>query len=211
MRDDEFHLLYVCAGNAERSPSAELITRRAIDGSARQDADRLLVSSAGVRARPIDRMNAAMRTALAEIGIAGGDRVPRRLDATMLADADLVLTMQTRLRDMIIAEHSDVAGLAERLFTLPEFARLITTATDEPEPADDRALPDRARRLRDLAAARRAAAPMSETPGADDIADPWGGTLDDHRACLALINRQLEAFLPALLDLPGAGLPASVD
>lgn len=83
-------ILVVCLGNVCRSPVAEFLFRRELDG---RD---IRVGSAGLGAmvgRPMDEEAAAL---LREDGIDASGHRARQLRPSMLREADLVLTMERR-------------------------------------------------------------------------------------------------------------------
>ena len=79
------NVLFVCVGNSGRSVMAERLFRRAVDG--RHDAHSAGAAASGTTAEPV------VVEALAELGIAASDHVPRQLDGEMLAWADIAVTV----------------------------------------------------------------------------------------------------------------------
>jgi arsenate reductase len=77
-------VLFVCVHNAGRSQMAAALLRHHARGAVR-------VTSAG--SEPADRINPAVREAMAEIGIDLGGEVPTTLRAESVAAADVVVTM----------------------------------------------------------------------------------------------------------------------
>lgn len=155
-----FTIVIVCTGNVCRSPLAEQLLR------ARLDAAGVLavVTSAGVD--PGQGLTMPPEVVAQSIRY-GGDPVghlPRALDASVLREADLVLTAT---RD----HRGDVARALPRAsrytFTIAQFARLLDGV---PADLDTVASPWD---LVDEAAAERGAAAPPEDPTVDDIEDPY--------------------------------------
>ena len=113
----------------------------------------------------------------------------------MIKEADLILTLATAHRSMIV----QAEPLAfRRVFTLREFGRLGETADEFITVVDPGAL--RAR-VADVAQQRGWATPA--TQGADEIADPFGASLDVARTCAAQISAAVDA-VSAVLGLSGS-------
>ena len=136
-------ILFVCTANECRSPIGERLARMlGVDAS-----------SAGVRAVVGRPMVPHAAEALIELGGDAGEFSSRRVTPQIVADADLILTMNTRHRDGVLL----VAPSAlRRTFTLSETVRLIEERHAET--------------VRDLAAAR----PFSLAKPGEDILDPMG-------------------------------------
>ena len=75
-------VLFVCVGNQGRSVMAERLFRRAVSG-------RHQARSAG--SNPGTAVHAQVLGAIAEIGLAAGDHVPRKLDDEAVGWADVVV------------------------------------------------------------------------------------------------------------------------
>ncbi|HEX2028680.1 MAG TPA: hypothetical protein VHF25_11870 [Nitriliruptorales bacterium] len=182
-------LLVVCTGNIARSPFAasllehEARRRLGDDGPVR-------VHSAGVHGLEGQSAVEEMRREAAGRGL---DLERHRGTATtsrVVEGADLIITM-TETQRRRVTELAPVART--RTFTLKELARL-TERCDE-VPSD---LPPR-ERLRRLAEAAHRARPQLPPPaGAEDIADPYGGTRDGYRRCAAEIEQLVRRVSPQL-------------
>lgn len=104
-------ILFVCTGNICRSPMAEgLLKAMQSDFS---------VSSAGVSS--VDGWNATPEAieVMREKGIDISGHSARQVTGDMIDDADLILTMTTRHKKLLINDYPQAAG---KIFTLKEFA-----------------------------------------------------------------------------------------
>lgn len=181
-----FAVLFVCTGNVCRSPVAERMFAARLG-----PASPVTTSSAGLRAltgRPMDEFSAI---ALREFGIDADHHVARRLDQQLAADADLVLTATAAQRAVITQQNPHIY---RRTFTLLEFGRLAHRVDAEwgPVSAAD-PLPARV----DVVANQRGQA-VAPDPGADDIDDPFGRSLDTARRTAARIAGGVDDALVAL-------------
>ena len=178
-----FRILTVCVGNVCRSPVAERLLRLRLDGVA---PGRAVVESAGVGAmvgHPIDEYAAAE---LATLGGDPADFAARRLTASLMADADVVLTASRDVRTRALREEPAALG---RTFTLVEFAEICDRA--EPEGIDS-----------PLELVRYAARHRGLAADTDlDIVDPIGRPADVHREAASAINRAVDAIVTRLAPL----------
>ncbi|NBM17517.1 low molecular weight phosphatase family protein [Streptomyces sp. GC420] len=183
-REKALTVLFVCTGNMYRSPLAErLLAARLPDARVR---------SAGTLAQDGVGMDSATRSVLRGLGGSSRGFASRRLTAEMVAQSDLVLGMEREHRDTAVRLYP--LGL-RRSFTLKEFLRLAGQQTGD---ACSLAAPPVARAF----AARGALPPVPR--GADDIADPSGGSYDVLRAC----GEEIDAAVTALAGLLRQGGPA---
>lgn len=90
-------VLFVCHANVCRSPIAEA----AFNALARDAGLDARAGSAGVAALKGEDMDANARSALEEVGIYPDDHRARQVDQILVGDADLVLTMNPRQREML--------------------------------------------------------------------------------------------------------------
>ncbi len=109
------HILFVCTGNICRSPMAAALLRHklAADGKA----DQVEVSSAGTWAlvgRPASERGRIKRS---ERGIDMADHRARDVDAEMIRQADLVLTMTESHREALLVEFPEAR---DKTFLLAE-------------------------------------------------------------------------------------------
>ena len=114
------------------------------------------------------------------------------LTPAIVGAADLVLTMEERHREAILAGTPEAH---DRTFTLREFARL---AGGQEAPAGA-GVAARARALVEAAGPRRTALPWA---GVDDVPDPYGGPGEGYHACAALLLAEVRTLLRPLLSSP---------
>lgn len=165
VREGPFHILTVCTGNICRSPLAEVMLRKSLQGTP------TIVKSAGTHAHVGDPMTEPNQQIAADHGIVDGlDHVASQLTSEDLEWADLILALSREHR-------REIAELLPRAirktYTLREFGRLArnvseTVQTDE--------LPDAGARLRSLVNAMgqlRGTIPPLEEPADDDVVDPY--------------------------------------
>lgn len=182
--EQDFRVLMVCYANLCRSPLMEgmlsqLAAARGLGW---------LVSSAGVEARDGLAMHRRSRRILAQRGIDTSGWVSRRIDATRLADAHLVLTATEATRDFALHLYP---GALHHTFTLLHFAHLVRNAEPFSEPNGYGPwLLEQARRM------RTRLQPL--TPAARDIADPMGHSMARFRKCGRIIEEALEIVLEPL-------------
>jgi protein-tyrosine phosphatase len=180
-----FELLIVCTGNICRSPAAARLLANRLD-----PAWPIRITSAGTAAVVGYGIDAPSAQAMAELGVAPGAHVARRLTDKMIRAADLVLTAETAHRSLVV----QAEPLAfRRAFTLREFGRLGGHLPPLP------GLPT-AQELRQRVAEIAAFRGLIEAPelGDDDIADPFGGSVEVARACITQIADAVDAAVRAL-------------
>lgn len=177
-----FSILFVCTANICRSPLAQELLLMALGDAA----ERFGVASAGTNAHDNMPMDPAVA---AELRRLGGDPTgfrSRRLTDNNCEEADLILTATRDHRSQVLDQ---VPRALRRTFTLLEFAHIVDGSQS---PAGPLTL-----MVSDAAAARGAIRPENY-----DIADPYGGTPEDHR-------RAADTILPAVTVI-GARLSSSV-
>jgi protein-tyrosine phosphatase len=153
-------MLFVCRANLCRSVLAERLAR----------AGGLDAASAGTHAVPDLDMPPHAKAVLAERGADPSGFASRRVDAALLAGADLVLTATRAERAHCVTL---APATAARTFTLRQFGRYLA------------ALPPGPTTLREVARVRgrlQAGAPFD-----DDLPDPFGGPIDGFRVCAETI------------------------
>ncbi|MPQ97934.1 hypothetical protein GB931_08355 [Modestobacter sp. I12A-02628] len=190
-------LLFVCTGNACRSPLAERLLR----GWQQRwptDGDLLEVVSAGTGATAGRPMDADSARALTELGGDATDFASRRLDVRDVARAGLVLTMTRDQRRTVLAS---VPMALKRTFTVLEAAALVPLA-------DLSGLEQLPLRQRPRALALRLSAARSRRSESrdDDVPDPIGRPFAVHQEVAAQIATALRVLERALLQ-PGAHAP----
>ena len=179
-----FRVLFVCTGNICRSPVAErLFVARVAEPS-------ILAASAGMRGLSGYPIDASSAYALQELGIDPAGHVAQRVTAELTAAADLILTAETAHRSGLVQSEP---RLFRRTFTLREFARLGAEFGPLESPWSIATLTSR---VAEIAGQRgRVESPVA---GADEIADPFGGSLDVARACVREIADAVDRVIAAL-------------
>lgn len=173
-----FSVLYVCTGNVCRSPMAELLFR----GWADPYAD-VRVSSAGTHALVDHGIDRSSASALGQLGIDPTRHRGRQFEPWMAADADLVLTAGREHRDQIM---TDVPTAFRRVFTMKEFARLVSGMP----PGDPRAVVAEAHALRGQAGP----VPAED----DDVPDPYRGAIKHAKTIAEEITESVYATVYVL-------------
>jgi protein-tyrosine phosphatase len=172
-------LLFVCEGNLCRSPMAEYLARRTVG----------TVTSAGTHAIDGREIHPKALAALAELGIDASDFRSRKLTPELVALGALTLTPSRAQRAACVSLAPPQRG---KVFTLRQFSRLVDAAgLHRPTNVDGV--------LEAVTVVRERIQPVP--PAHDEVADPVEGTLDDMRACMCLIQRDLERVL-TVIDLP---------
>ncbi|WP_242090266.1 hypothetical protein [Curtobacterium sp. DN_7.5] len=180
-------IVIACEGNICRSPYVQFALADALDRSGVHDHS---VRSVGVRTvagRPMFHRSSA---ALAAAGITGHESF-RSSPATpaLLADADLVLTMERWHRSSIVER---VPRTLRRVFTLREAARIASRAdlvADVAVTGGDVAAVLRRRRLDAI----------TPDPVADDIPDPVAGDAEAHAAFRRTADDAVSALVPLIV------------
>ena len=192
-------ILAVCTGNICRSPMAEGFVRSML---ATRGVQGVHVASCGVNGLEDSPAMPEGVEAMIENGVDISAHRARRLNAPMIREADLVLTMATEHRDTIIAQ---VDGAVGKTFTLKEFARLL----DHVPPGDP--MPAGAGEDQVLAAAVAAASQLRASgavpPSRDeDVADPLGLGVEAYRATAWEIGQLCDRVVTGVF---GAGVAES--
>ena len=115
-------ILHVCTANQCRSPMAERIMQARLTQRYGRRAESVLVSSAGIKARPSAVMIPQAIEQLKRRGIDAEGFTATPLDPEVVARAHLVLTATRRQRDVVI---SMVPGALRYTFTWREMAWLL--------------------------------------------------------------------------------------
>jgi protein-tyrosine phosphatase len=180
-----FRVLHVCTGNICRSPMAEHLMRA---GLAARGAEGFEVLSAGTHGLVGEGV---FTHAAAELVARGIDCAPfraRRLDADLVAGADLVLGATREHRAAAVLLHPRASAWS---FTLRELDRLLSAVDPAGLPADPEA---RARELVGLAAHQRGVV-RPDRPEDDDVTDPYGGPAEGYPPAARLIEASLRRWL----------------
>lgn len=187
-------ILFVCTGNTCRSPMAEALFRH----MAKQAGLQVEVRSAGVAAMDGAPISPHSRTILEKKGLTD-DLRSRAVVSEDIAWADLILTMTMNHKRVVMEMFPDAVAKA---FTLKEYvlnsdpdvlqkmeekeaiiAKLqLNLALNEPIDEHEK------ERLMQLEA---------EAPSFD-IADPFGGSLEDYTACATEIEQYLQQVIDKL-------------
>jgi protein-tyrosine phosphatase len=166
------HVLVVCTGNICRSPIAEGMLRRALDG--RFGAGAPSVGSAGTQGWEGSGPQPGSVAAAAERGLDISGHVARLLTREMIREADLVLGMAGEHRNFV--QEADPSALG-RTFTLKELVRLLDALPPTGPRSDAGSLADRVAAAQEL---RRGG--FAGNPHDQDVADPLGQPYELYRA-----------------------------
>ena len=110
-------VLMVCTGNTCRSPMAAALLQERISQDGATAA--VEVASAGLRAATGEPMSAQAQAVLRQKGLSGQEHQAALLSRTDLASYDLILTMTTQHKRLLL---SAPEAKEERIFTLREYA-----------------------------------------------------------------------------------------
>jgi protein-tyrosine phosphatase len=177
------HFLVVCTANQCRSPLAAAILQARCDSLELE----ILVDSAGVQAVPGIPATPPTVDAAASLGLDLSDHRSQAITPELVRSADLVVVMERRHVQEVVLATPEAFG---RTFTLKELVRRGSEIgpRDPGETFDSwLARVHEGRRPADLLGAS----------DDDDIADPTGRVLADHRSTAS----ELDALIAALLEL----------
>ncbi|MGF7237406.1 MAG: protein tyrosine phosphatase [Frankia sp.] len=204
-------ILMVCTANICRSPIAEHLATAFLRDRLGPNAAGITVASAGTAGWDGEPMQPHAETVLAEAGIDPSGFVARSLTPDLVEGADLILTAA---REHRAAAVTLLPRAVARTFTIFEFARLLdgvnldglTRASEAgglgqigPGSPDPVRAPAPAATLAWVATRRRGRA-APPTPGADDLPDPYLGSLEDFRDCRDALGAALAGPLELLSD-----------
>lgn len=171
------HILFVCAGNTYRSALAEAMMRKTLmERPARRQ--RVRCRSAGLDAVEGARAERGATIVAQQHDLDLTRHRARRLNARLVQDADLVLTMTTHQKNRAIERYPDCANY---VYTLREFVQRFAPVENN-------------RRQNPIV---REILPMDREPSRDlDILDPMGQSLEAYQECA----RQIQAAIIALAE-----------
>jgi len=115
------NILMVCTGNTCRSCMAEAIAKEVVEHHEACNTlkeEEFNISSAGVSTMDGYDMSEEAQRVLLEIGIDGSCHKTRQLTAEMIDEADLILTMQGKHKELI----ERFFNVEDKIFTLNEYA-----------------------------------------------------------------------------------------
>lgn len=112
------NILFVCTGNTCRSPMAEGIFKSLLKD---KNIDNINVGSAGISAFEGDIANEKAIYALKNKGIDIGEHKSRQLTMEIIKNSDLVLTMTTGHKRMIVNALPDYSS---KVFTIKEYVHI---------------------------------------------------------------------------------------
>jgi low molecular weight protein-tyrosine phosphatase len=188
-----FHILFVCTGNVCRSPAAERLLRRHLDGVGGGIAglSGVDVSSAGTGALVGDPVSPPMAALMEQAGADAGGFAARQLTPLLVRSADLIITMTSAHRRETVTM---VPAAVQRTFVLGELAHMLDGVGDAEVAAAGGASASTAERLR----VAMAIAKRHRTPGVDpaeDIVDPYGRSDSVYSSSFAQIQAALEPLV----------------
>ena len=122
---ERIHILFVCTANICRSPFMEL-TARDLAGPGAS----VTFASAGTHGFREHPMDTVMGKALGSRGVSNDDFLSQPLSASLIEDADLVLTAEATHRTFILDDHP---SSFRKVFTLGQFAEAVRTLGPELE------------------------------------------------------------------------------
>ncbi|MGB7449852.1 MAG: low molecular weight phosphatase family protein [Ornithinimicrobium sp.] len=187
-------ILVVCTGNICRSPYVEHLLRDGLDHA--WGPGRIVVRSAGLRGLVGEPMFPPAAAQLQARGLHAGGFRARRLEATEVKTADLILTVTREHRAAVLR----MEPTALRRTVTPAEVALAAASISPAAPATT----DLSRHLRQAAATVVACRPQtSSVPPADlDIDDPYGRPDEAYAVMAEQVGRALPRLLAALS--PGA-------
>ena len=196
-----FQILFVCTGNVCRSPAAERLLRRELDGASGgiSGLSGVDVASAGTGALIGEPISPPMAALIARAGADPEDFAARQLTGAILRPADLVITMTSEHRRDAVTL---LPAAVQRTFVLAELAQMLGEVEVGEVAAAGGVSSSSGERIR----AAVAAAKRYRTPGVDpveDVIDPYGRSSSVYAASFA----QIQAALEPLVRIVAVGNP----
>ena len=111
-------ILFVCTGNACRSPMAQVIFRKLVSNDPSLKSAGIEVESAGTGVG-LDSATPEAIACMAEYGLDLNGHQPKSIDSHLVQWADLVLVMESRHRDMVLASFPQAE---KKIHLLSEYA-----------------------------------------------------------------------------------------
>lgn len=172
------NILFVCTGNTCRSSMAEAMFKVMLKDAGLD----IEVASAGTSVFFQGGASAQAVEVMGERGIDLSGHSSRQIVNEDIKKADLILTM-TQVHKQTVQEM--VPEFSGKVFTLKEY---VAGDSEKSGEILEKALAD------DCEAPEKALANNCETEGID-IVDPFGGTVEDYRACSREIEKALEKLI----------------
>lgn len=181
------HILFVCTGNICRSPMAELLMSRYLEGTSIQ------VSSAGTHGLSRHAIDPSSARLMDSVGIDSSGFHSRRLTRAMASSADLILCFERAQRQHIVS----IAPVAVRYtFLLNEFADVCVHCAGHGL-VRGLTIEERLQSVMDAAPLIRASMPVSQ-----DIADPHHQDFAHFEVAADDTNRALRRILTSMRKHP---------
>jgi protein-tyrosine phosphatase len=171
---------------------AEHLMRTGLQERLGAAAQRFVIESAGTWGHTGSPMESYALSTLKSYGVDGQEFTARELVAEHVVGADLVLGATREHRAAAVVLHPRAAA---RTFTLREFARLAGAVDPGSLPLGDPV--ERSRAMVRGAAANRGLVPP-QSPGDDDLADPYQAPESAFITCGALVHATLQPVLDLL-------------
>lgn len=185
-------VLHICTGNICRSPMAEHLMRRGLADRLGEAAGLVAVESVGTCGLSGEPMQPEARASLSGYDVDGSAFRARELRAEHVANAELILVATREHRAAAVVLHPRAAV---RTFTLLEFARLCQDVQEAQLPHGD--VVERGRALVAAARAQRGQTAL-QSPGDDDLVDPYRQPQDAYTACAERVQAALQRPLDLL-------------